>query len=224
MIDFHNTIAPTAELLADSFVSVLKNILGDSSKEAASELYKYYYHSLGTPLDRQVWEGMKMLETPVSEDEARRLSNFVWQDFLEKKIVPYPEVNEELQRLRKLGWKIYMSTDNPQQVADKLAEKTGFRNLFDGVLGKPEEVKEHKVPYHVSIVAKQLNIPKSKWCNHFVYYGDSTGEMKAAKELGITGIARRSTKTRKELKEAGAKGIIYSKGIFAKPFYRIHLR
>jgi phosphoglycolate phosphatase-like HAD superfamily hydrolase len=129
-----------------------------------------------------------------------------------------------LHRLRNSGWSLFLSTDNPQLVAETLAKSTQVEKYFCGILGCNSNDKSHKVAKHVKVIAKKLKISPKDFKKHFVYFGDSKTDMINAKKIGIIGIGRTTSYSAKEMKEAGAKKIVYGTGVLAKLCLMAYLR
>lgn len=221
LIDFHGTIAPTAKPISQAFASA---IIAMHSNANRKKLVEYYINSFGTPLEDQARQGLKIADGKEhSKSEGNELSDRIWKEVVKLKIVPFKEIPSELKRLKKAGWKIFLSTDNPQWVAEKLVDTVGLQNCFDGVLARNPASKEHKVIEHIRQLAQRFGIPQSKIGKHFVYLGDSKSEMENARKIGITGIGRTTSYSARAMKKAGAKFIIPGKGLQAKLHLRFYL-
>ncbi|GEM_PF-3397491 len=224
LIDYHNTIVPTVNEMAAAFAStiVANNRAATKFRRA---LMQYYKHSVGTPLDEQFREGLQLVDGQEhSKAEGISLADFHWSEFLKLSLMPFEEIEVELARLKRAGWKIFLSTDNPQKVADALVDKVGFRKLFDGVLGRAPEETAHKVELHAKKAAELIGISWEDRGKHLVYFGDSKGEMQAARKIGIFAVGRATTKSARQLKLAGAHKVVSSKLQLAKQHIRRFFR
>ena len=134
LIDFHNTIAPTSRSISKIFASVIARSYPNTDDQA---LANCYLNLVGTTLREEVRQGLEIAgcKKP-SPAEVFRLSNTIWNELVKLKIKPFRGLASELRRLKKQGWKIFISTDNPQRVAEKMPSIVSLKGIFDGCLGQ----------------------------------------------------------------------------------------
>ncbi len=224
LVDFHGTIAPTLPIVCRAFVETItaEHPVTPGKRKLLS---RYYMESAGTPLEEQAIEGLKIADgREHSRQEGIEISGKMWQNVLKSRIKPYLGIGGGLKRLKKAGWRIFVSTDNPQEVADALVQRTGLRKYFDGVLGKDVNSREHKVITHTKKIAASLGIRAQDFGKHFVYLGDSLGEMENARRIGVNAVGRTTTRSARKMRKSGAKRIIPGKGLRAKLHFRAYLR
>jgi phosphoglycolate phosphatase-like HAD superfamily hydrolase len=224
LVDFHGTVAPSMEALSEVFADEIIKAHPQASRVA---LIKHYMKTRGIPIEEQARLALNLVDgREHSREEGLSLGHSIWTKFVTLKIKPFKEIPQELGRLRKAGWKLFLSTDNPQWVADRLVDTVGLRNSFDGVLGSDVEAShaEHKVVRHVRQLAERFGIKHEDYGKHFVYFGDSTGEMENAKKIGIIGVGRTTTYPARKMRKAGAKRIVPGTGLRAKLHLRVYLR
>jgi len=206
--------------LSKLYLKVFADIIQEAYPEAKrSVLIKRYVQSKGTPIEEQSRQALKLVDGREHlHSEGLELGEKIWRSFVKLKIRPFKEIPSGLARLKKLGWKIFLSTDNPQWVAEKLVDNVGLRMYFDGILGSDVTAghKEHKVVRHVRALAEKFGIKPADYSRHFAYFGDSRGEMENAKKIGIFGIGRTTSYPAGKMRLAGARRIVHGTGLKAR--------
>ncbi|MEM3770535.1 MAG: HAD family hydrolase [Candidatus Bathyarchaeia archaeon] len=116
-----------------------------------------------------------------------------------------PGVKEILKALKDMGLKIGVCTVNSQKSVDHILKKFGIGGFFEAVT--PRDAVKNVKPNteHLEATLKALKVdPKET-----LVVGDSSSDMKCAKELGaITVALPTGMSTQKELADAGANYII----------------
>lgn len=210
LVDLHGTTVPTKKPLSRAFANAFARLCNPKDwKKIRKKLVALYMSDMGMPLQEKARRALKIIDGKEhSTKEGERFADNAWKEFLKSELKPYAAIPPFLKRLRKNGWKIFFSTDNPQWVADAIVKKIGLGNYCDGILGSEKGIGSHKVEKHANFVAQKYGIPTGELPKHVAYFGDSLGEMQEAKRLGITGIGRTTSYSAKEMKKAGAQKIV----------------
>ncbi len=219
LVDLHGTLVPTAQVLSRIFAETLASVFPAVDKRA---LRKYYLDFQGTPLEQKVAAGLSMAGKKVSVRQQKKLVVGIWKRVTSLSLYPYSETVEDLKRLKSKGWLLFLSTDNPLSVAKRMLLQMNVESLFDGVLGKPAS-GEHKVVAHVRLLARRFKIPERELAKHFVFYGDSLGEMKSARKIGILAIGRTTSYSARKMRASGAQKIVAGIGRRARGRLHRHL-
>ena len=219
-VDLHGTLIPTAFLISRAFADFVHSRCPSVSKR---KLVRYYLDFQGTPLEEKVLHGLHLGgRKQVSKTELNALMKQLWNQIVQMPLKPYPETVADLNELKSRGWKLFLSTDNPAWVARAFLEKTGLRSLFFGVLGQPR-AGVHKVTAHVQQLALQFGIGSGHLKNRVAFYGDSLGEMQAARKAGIIAIGRTTSYSQHAMRKAGAHAVVVGSGVLVQGRLKRHL-
>lgn len=219
LVDLHGTLIPTAKFISKAFA---QTIHAQCPSVSPQEMINYYLDFQGTPLEEKVAHGLNRGGKTLSPKAFDRFMVQLWKRIAAMPLKPYSETVADLTELKKEGVKLFVSTDNPAWVARAFLKKTGLEKLFSGVLGKPMS-GDHKVVEHVQVLAKRLHIPSAEISKHFIFYGDSLGEMNAARKIGIPAIGRVTSYSFSKMKKAGARHIVLGRGAVAKGRLKKHV-
>ncbi len=213
LVDLHGTLIPTAPFISKAFADTIRDLCPLANRR---ELIRYYLGFQGTPLEEKVAYGLRLGgRKTVSKKELNLIMTRLWRRIVSMPLQPYAETVADLRQLKAGGWKLFLSTDNPEWVAQAVLKKTGLGALFDGVLAKPK-VGEHKIPVHVSLLVRRFKIPRNQIARQIVFYGDSLGEMQQARRAGILAIGRTTSYSAAQMRRAGAQRLVVGKGKKAK--------
>lgn len=103
----------------------------------------------------------------------------------------FPDVKKALEKLKKEGYKIFVSSGQQEKVIGNDLEKTdliGYVDFFAGF--KPEDPEYKKGEPHFRAAAKNFNVPFEKFIKETVFVGDTQTDLDVANEFHIPCIIR----------------------------------
>lgn len=120
-------------------------------------------------------------------DVSKSLFEKIYTDYLnyyQKNVCvlskPYKNVSTSLNKLKSLGYKLFVVTNKPLVPANKLIEKL-FPNIFDKVYGINVDTPVKPNPYLIEFLCKENSLK----CDELVYIGDSDVDMQLANNSNI---------------------------------------
>ena len=174
MFDFDGTIVDSMNEFADIASRVMPKYLPIDANTAK----KKYMETSGIPFFQQleqIFPNHKNNAKTSDEFERTKLETYYDKS-------PFPEAKSVIKRLRNLGFKTIVSSNNFQDLVDEMVKRIGME--FDMVLGfKDGFAKGHD---HFSYAEKQLGVTKED----MIFIGDSLKDGERAKSFGIRFIAK----------------------------------
>jgi phosphoglycolate phosphatase len=203
LFDLDGTLVDTIELFAQSLGHIVKRefnvpyaighkVIWDTAGKTPPEQMQ-----IAVELAGKNWKNLsagKNIDALVKEF-------FHWVTQQNIKALPYAK--QTLQKLRKRGFKIVVTTNSPPNTAKAKLKDAGLLPLIDLTIGRKKGIQE-KGKQHFAILRKAFSV-KGKNAFHVVYIGDGKEDMRLAKlnnarRIGITNVFKMH-----ELKKAGAE-------------------
>ena len=120
----------------------------------------------------------------------------------------YPGVPETLDRLKEAGKRVYLATSKVERFARTLLEHFDIADRFDGIAGSDDAGLLDNKEKVLQALKERLELPDF---SDAVMVGDGTGDMRAARRLGLYAVgAAYGFSTREQLLDAGAETLIDS--------------
>jgi len=205
IFDLDGTLLNTLDDLAVSANNALEK-LGFPTHDI--EAYKYFVGSgirvlIKRALPQSVAEDESIVDRCLEEMQGQY--NAHWDD----KTVPYEGIPELLNALSSHGIKMSILSNKPDNFTQLTVNKLLSGWKFEVVLGKLEGVPPKPDPSSALKISRQLGLSPAE----FVFLGDSGIDMRTANAAGMYAVgAAWGFRTVEELKNSGAKKIIYRPG------------
>lgn len=122
---------------------------------------------------------------------------------------PFPEVPSILEKLKKEGYRIFVSSGQQQAVIRRDLERSGLIEFIDFYAGiKPEDQDYKKGEPHFRAAAKYFGVPFETFIKESVFIGDTPTDVQVSNNLNIPAIVRKSSNWDERLLNRGAKFVI----------------
>jgi phosphoglycolate phosphatase len=127
--------------------------------------------------------------------------------------VPYPEIGESLEEMKRAGLRIYLATSKRAIFANRILDHLRFATYFDGIHGSvPSRELDHKPELLAHILSKHGLSP-----SHSLMVGDRRYDISGAHAVGMCGLGVLwGYGTRDELETAGADQLVDSPANLAR--------
>ena len=120
-------------------------------------------------------------------------------------VTPYEGMEEVLKELKGKGIKLAVLSNKPHRQTVKVAHGVFGEALFDYIQGQRDDIPRKPDPAGIYRILEKLQVPAEQ-C---VYVGDSEVDLETGKRAGVLTIpVGWGFRTRQELEEAGAAGIL----------------
>ncbi len=120
-------------------------------------------------------------------------------------VTPYEGMEEVLKELKGKGIKLAVLSNKPHRQTVKVAHGVFGEALFDCIQGQRDDIPRKPDPAGIYRILEKLQVPAEQ-C---VYVGDSEVDLETGKRAGVLTIpVGWGFRTRQELEEAGASGIL----------------
>jgi putative hydrolase of the HAD superfamily len=143
------------------------------------------------------WNTVHLKHLGLKGPKARKLAatiNYQWGNYAEFHL--YPDVQDTLLKLRKMGFKLGIVTGGYEEDIDMILPKTGLAELFDVRVGVDTIGKRKPDPKAFRYALKQLNLKPSE----VIFVGDNLeADYEGAEKVGMVPvlIRRRSSPTQR---------------------------
>ncbi|HSK48731.1 MAG TPA: HAD-IA family hydrolase [Coriobacteriia bacterium] len=174
LFDLDGTLIDTLDMIRASMRYATEHVLGEPLPD------QVLMHNVGVPLITQ----MREFDEVRAEELVRvyREHNARVHDAMVRE---YPGVNEGLDRLGQLGFRLGIVTSKSAAVAQRGLERFSLERFFE-VIVTYDDVPVHKPdPHPLCFAAERLGVPADKCA----YVGDSPHDMTAAIRAGCLAIA-----------------------------------
>ena len=124
--------------------------------------------------------------------------------YADYEVRPYDGIPEVLEELKKKGLKLAVFSNKPDAAAQKVIKKY-FKDTFDIVLGKTDELPKKPDPAGALMIAKDFGIAPE----NIMYMGDTNTDMQTGRAAGMLTVGVLwGFRDRKELEENHADAIV----------------
>lgn len=199
LFDLDGTLLNTIEDIADSAnLALTENGLSPYPVER----YKYFVGNGVSILIQRLTADM-----PEKYDGVREkyIQHYEQERMCERKTQPYPGIVELLREMNRRGVPVSVLSNKPHQSARDVIARYFADIDFAQVFGQREGVPVKPDPAAASEIAALLGIPPEE----FLYVGDTSVDMQTGRAAGMHPVGVLwGFRTRKELEESGARGII----------------
>jgi len=193
IFDFDGTLVNSMEYFEEIASRVMYDVYHTPKKEAKRQ----YILTSGLPFREQLEEIYP--GDPRNEMAAEMYENEKQRRYLEQR--PYEGARETLEELRKNGFVTIISSNNFQDLVDKLVEKVAFK--ADLVLGLRSKDFGKGTP-HFEFVLKNFGLKKDE----VLFVGDSLKDAEKASSFGIPFVGKTGLFKKKDfLKKFGVDTI-----------------
>jgi len=206
-LDKDGTLIDSVNLITKEWGKILHEDYGVDSKKA-EEIFGVI--AAGQPTIVQLELCLKNTSFSFSKEELGKRSSEIAVRLGENvKAEPFPEVSQVLQKLKELGYKMFISSGHQESVVRKDLERTNLGKYIDYFVGaRPDEPDFIKGEPQFRAIAAHFGVPFDKFVKEAVFVGDTPADVKAANASGLISIARIDTVQKEKLIEAGAKYVI----------------
>ena len=129
------------------------------------------------------WNTVHLKHLGLKGPRARKLAatiNYQWQNYAEFHL--YPDVQETLSKLKKMGLKLGIITGGYEEDIEMILPKTGLAELFDVKVGVNTAGKRKPNPKAFKYALKQLNLKPSE----AIFVGDNLkADYEGAEKVGM---------------------------------------
>lgn len=141
----------------------------------------------------------------VDEEQGQKLVSKYREFYKDKGIYMfrvYDGVPEMIKKIKKAGKKVYLATAKPIVFAERIIEKIGITEYFDGLYGASMDASRNKKEQVIAYVIEKEQLEKEK----ILMVGDRDNDVEGANINGIDVLGvLYGYGTKKELEEAGCK-------------------
>lgn len=179
---------------------------GIDEKEAADFLLTTSGQPTAVQVDTLLRNNNIMLSQEDVFQKANEIATILGQNSDSK---PFAEVPSVLEKLKKEGYKIFVSSGQQQAVIKRDLERTGLIEFIDFYAGiKPEDPGYKKGEPHFRAAAKYFGVPFETFIKESVFIGDTLTDVQVSNDLNIPVIVRKSSNSNERLLNRGAKFVI----------------
>jgi phosphoglycolate phosphatase len=197
LFDLDGTLLNTLQDIADSVNTVLA---GSGFPTHNPDAYRYFVGDGSEELARRVLPEGKRDGTTITK--VVRAIDIEYAKHWAKNTLPYQGVPELLDGIAKVGLKMCILSNKPQQFTEMTVARFLPKWQFDIVVGAQPGVPKKHDPTTAIQIARTLDIPTGE----FLYLGDTATDMKTAVAAGMYPVgALWGFRTADELETAGAK-------------------
>lgn len=206
--DKDGTLMDSMDSYAKIWGEIFKNEYGIDAEEAG----KFLISTAGQPNVAQVDTLLKNNGIILSEEDVLKKSIEITTTLGEKAETKlFPDVKIALEKLKKEGYKIFVSSGQQEKVIRNDLKKTNLMQYIDFLAGfKPEDPEYKKGEAHFRAAAKYFNTPFENFIKETVFVGDTQTDFDVADEFSILCIIRENSNS----KILGAR-------FFVKDFYNL---
>jgi phosphoglycolate phosphatase-like HAD superfamily hydrolase len=196
-------------VIFDTVMPKLDNLATVLSKEAGVDFKtarERYIDMAGKPYRDVI---STILKESNAKGDVEELAKKVIE--LDRKIPPkaFADAKYALEKLKRIGYKLALSSGASTEETEFKLQKTGLRNYFDVVLGSENrqvpgmDLEHKKGAGHLYVIKEKLRLSEGEMGEaHFI--GDGRADMQIARENGMRGIGVQGLFNHEQLKEAGA--------------------
>jgi HAD superfamily hydrolase (TIGR01509 family) len=192
LFDLDGTLAETDPLHLPTWVDVLKPYGVEVDEE-------FYRESIS---GRNTNEIIRSLLPDLTDEENRSIGNAKEASFRERaaELEPLPGLVDLVERGRRLGMKIALVTNAPEENVEAILLALQLQDFFDAVVlaDEVEAVKPHPAPYKAAL--KKTGVPPER----ALAFEDSVSGISSSVAAGIPTVGITSSQAPEKLLESGA--------------------
>jgi phosphoglycolate phosphatase-like HAD superfamily hydrolase len=145
-----------------------------------------------------------------SKEEVFALSNQISEDLaLEDNSLAFKDVPGALRKLKENDFKIFVSSNQQEDVVKKDLERTNLLQFIDFYAGiRPQDPGFKKGKPHFEAAANYFNQEYKSFINETIYIGDTSIDVDIANALRVPCIIRKSNNFAEEMLSKGAKFVV----------------
>jgi phosphoglycolate phosphatase-like HAD superfamily hydrolase len=186
--DKDGTLMDSMDSYAKVWGEIFKNEYGIDAKEAGN----FLINTAGQSNIVQVDTLLKNYGIFLSKEEVLKKSIEITSAMGEKAETKlFPDVKNSLEKLKKEGYKIFISSGQQEKVIRNDLEKANLTQYIDFIAGfKPEDPEYKKGEGHFRAAAKFFNVPFEEFIKEMVFIGDTQTDLDVASEFSVPCIIR----------------------------------
>lgn len=209
IFDLDGTIVDSMTEQTSIFSSIIMNQYGIPN-EYSEKIYK---ETAGQPLDKQFLQVINAYKKDYIEGQAiSRLIDIFWEEIKMREPKLFPFAQEILEVLFDAGYILCLSTGCSLDVTNMKLTKSKIRHYFKLILTTDYNNSggSRKGRDHINTIIDVLKISLTELKLTSILIGDGVGDIKMAKEFGITSIGIPNTCSKALLLESGATMVLDS--------------
>ncbi len=193
-----------------SYAKIWGKIFHDEYGIDENEASDFLIKTAGQPTSVQVDTLLKNNNIQLSKEKVFQKANEIAEvlgDRADSK--PFPEVLEVLKKLRKEGYRIFVSSGQQETIVKKDLEKADLMQYVDFFAGiRPSKPDYKKGESHFRKAAQYFGVSFETFVKETVFVGDTSTDIQVSNDSHIVCIVRESAYLDKNLLNMGAKFVL----------------
>lgn len=177
--DFDGVVVESTGIKTNAFA----RLFAPEGEEAAKKAVAYHLLNAGVSrYEKFRYIYKEILRRPLSEEQFRLLCD-TFAGFVKDEVIRAPQVKGALEFIEANAsrYKFFIISATPQEEMEEIAEKRGIRRFFGAICGAPKSKHD---------AVREILSKEGITAQSAVYVGDALSDLSAAKDNGVTFIAR----------------------------------